>query len=626
MERFLSPGEDAEPGPAVTVETLFDGVTMESWRSTLRRAAIVFAGRIPTDAELASIVGGTGADLRAAIRGLMHGPQFREFLVRAANDRLLTDRDGIQGVGVVDPIFGYFVDYNNLSHEKLAAGDPKYSEWSGNVDYGLRRATLELIAHVATNDLPYTEILTADYIMANPMAAEAYGAATEFADPTDVHEFRPSEIVRYYRQDDSKVSEYSLDFGTHVSNPGNLSTDYPHAGVLNTTVFLKRYPTTATNRNRARSRWTYYHFLGLDVEKSAARTTDPVALADRNNPTMNNGACTVCHRVLDPVAGAFQNYDDIGYYRSGYGGLDSLDEKYKSCDLGTGRHNAAVNARSWEARETISVRAWMPHGAQTVAMATGSSHNILVDHLTVRSLEGDTVTRIEMEDLDGGECGNPWTGKGMELVHCPVVAPIDVPADGEYELETAAYVWYDYDDIPGRAASLVIWAPYGDAYRHGDTWYRDMREPGFDGEPVPDAESSLQWLAAKIVAEPRFADAAVKFWWPAIMGRDVAEPPEDGDADFEGKLLAANAQAAEVRRLADGFRRGFRGRAPFNLRDLLAEMVLSRWFRAVALVDNDPVRAVALGWAGARRLLTPEELSRKTLALSSFGWKRRRPS
>ena len=107
---------------------------------------------------------------------------------------------------------------------------------------------------------------------------------------------------------------------SRVVDPGPLSTDYPHAGVLNTTVFLKRYPTTATNRNRARSRWTYYHFLGLDIEKSASRTTDPVALADTNNPTMHNPACTVCHRVLDPVAGTFQNYGDDGLYKDRWGG------------------------------------------------------------------------------------------------------------------------------------------------------------------------------------------------------------------------------------------------------------------------------------------------------------------
>ena len=132
-------------------------------------------------------------------------------------------------------------------------------------------------------------------------------------------------------------------------------------------MFLKRYPTTPTNRNRARSRWTYYHFLGLDIEKSASRTTDPVALADTDNPTMKNPACTVCHRVMDPVAGTFQNYGEEGEYRDEWGGLDSLDDFYK------------------------------------------------------------------------------------------------YPPDGSYT-----------------------------PYQYGDTWYRDMREPGFDGEVAPDADNSLQ--------------------------------------------------------------------------------------------------------------------------------------
>ena len=150
-----------------------------------------------------------------------------------------------------------------------------------------------------------------------------------------------------------------------------------------------------------------------------------------------------------------------------------------------------------------------------------------------------------------------------------------------------------------------------------------MRSPGFAGEMAPDPDNSVQWLARRIVADERFAEATVKFWWPAIMGSEVAEPPEDeGDADFDGLLLAANAQGAEVTRLAGGFRRGFQGRAAYNLKDLLVEIVLSEWFRADAVDDADPVRNVALRNAGARRLLTPEELDRKTAALTGFQWGR----
>ena len=52
--------------------------------------------------------------------------------------------------------------------------------------------------------------------------------------------------------------------------------------------------------------------------------------------------------------------------------------------------------------------------------------------------------------------------------------------------------------------------------------------------------------------------------------------------------------------------------------------MLSAWFRAQAFSDDDAVRAAALRGAGARRLLGPEELARKTLALTGFQWGRPR--
>ena len=89
--------------------------------------------------------------------------------------------------------------------------------------------------------------------------AVQYGAPTRFDDPGDAHEFRPSRIVSCYRKGDGYETEYDRAVGAlRVLDSGPLIT---------------------------------------------------------NNPTLRNPACTVCHRVLDPVAGAFQNYGDDGYYR-----------------------------------------------------------------------------------------------------------------------------------------------------------------------------------------------------------------------------------------------------------------------------------------------------------------------
>ena len=614
MERFLAlSGEDVSGAP-ITPQTLFDTVRMAPARKTLRRAALIFAGRIPTDEEYAAAERGPAA-LRATIRGLMTGPEFHEFLIRSANDRLLTDRD-IQAV--INEFAGKFVEFTNENYRRKSAAHASgsvrdnrdYREWHNIVQYGGRRAPLELIAHVVKNDLPYTEILTADYIMANPWAARAYGAPTHhFDDPEDIHEFKPSRIVRYFRTGDGFEQETDrVVDAPRILDPGPLITDFPQAGILNTLAFLQRYPTTATNRNRARSRWMYYHFLGLDIEKSASRTTDPVALADTNNPTMRNPACTVCHRIMDPVAGAFQNYGDEGLYKDQWGGVDSLDQFYKE----SGGQERVIRANSWEDRQTLSWPLSLAAGVQTLRVlytnhfydeVTDVGGAVYLDQLRVTDAQGGILLTLELEDVtppvaQWGRCGershNASTGRQDHLVlwggylECALYLDVEIPSDGHYHVGVVGWSRGRFEQYGGNGfAKLAVEA---NAYQIGDTWYRDMRAPGFAGELAPNSDNSVQWLARQIVADERFAEATVKFWWPAIMGTDVAEPPEDeADADFEGLLLAANAQGAEVTRLARGLRRGFHGRAAYNLKDLLVELVLSKWFRADAVPNAHPV-------------------------------------
>ena len=396
MERFLGLlGEDVTSAP-LTPQTLFDTVKLAPPRKVLRRAALIFAGRTPTDAEYAAAERGADA-LRAAVRGLMTGSEFHEFLIRGANDRLLTERD----FNIIDANHGGYFDFvNETFRRKKTAYDAGWTErdlthhlydWSDMVQHGFRRAPLALIAHVVENDLPYTEILTADYIMANPWAARAYGAPTHhFDDPEDVHEFKPSSIESYYRPGEGYETEFNRVIGAErIIHPGTLLTKYPHAGILNMTSFLYRYPTTATNRNRARSRWTYYHFLGLDIEKSASRTTDPVALADTNNPTLLNPACTVCHRIMDPVAGAFQNYSDDGFYKFSWGGVDSLDDLYKNA----GEPPLSIEADSWEDRQTLS---WSG----------------VVGVLASQTLEGAIYERLLRPGLPATMASFTWIGCG----------------------------------------------------------------------------------------------------------------------------------------------------------------------------------------------------------------------
>ncbi len=634
MERFLGllAGEEVA-SVTITPANLFDGVKLESWRSTLRRAAIIFVGRIPTAEEYETIRGATVAEFRAAVRNLMQGPEFHEFLIRASNDRLFTDR---QLDGHTIPNDGFFVDFDNTFYRLASSDREAHRNWEHRVQYGAGRAPLELVAYVVENDLPYTEVLTADYIMANPWASEAYGSS-EFRDVADVHEFQPSRIVSYYRQGDGHESEFTPGIGLRVLDPGPLATDYPHAGILNTTVFLKRYPTTATNRNRARSRWTYYHFLGVDIEKSASRTTDPVALADTNNPTLHNPACTVCHSVLDPVAGAFQNYGDEGLYRDKWGGMDSLDDHYKE-GWASARGEFEITAGSYAEAQTIALTAWLKPGGEVLRLAPDLDPppdeslelwwNMGIDRVSVTNADGQEAVFVEVEQL-GLECGNEDPvvdeisgDQYYEAWFCDQEISIEVPVEGHYRVAASLWKEHQHEDVDDQRR--IVTMSLG-GYQEGDAWYRDMRDPGLGQERVPDAKRGLRWLADRIVDDSRFSEAAVRFWWPPIMGAEILETPEDkDDADFEALLLSSSAQALEVERLGRGFRQGFRGGATYNLKDLLVEIVLSKWFRAYSFDDAEPVRARALAGAGANRLLTPEELARKTLALTGFQWGRER--
>ena len=622
IERFLALLGGESTAVALTPQTLFESVPMAPHRKTLRRAALIFAGRVPTEEEYAAL---REVGVRETIRSLMEGPAFHNFLIRSSNDRLLTDREStVLSNQRGAPLVTYVNEWVHRCQVARANGvffNSGVDQWVRRAQYGARRAPLELIAHVAENDLPYTEILTANYVMANPWSARAYGSSVAFDDPEDVHEFQPVTFDRYYLFDDTRAFlEDSSGCGPYILDPGDLAVAFPHAGILNTMVFLRRYPTTATNRNRARARWTYYHFLGVDIEKSASRTTDAEALADTNNPTLKNPACTVCHIVMDPVAGAFQNYSDIGHYRSNFGGMDSLDSFYKRDPIGG--EDFVIEAQSFDDRERVSVEGELNAGANTVGLrAVGRQAQVGVDELLVRDTAGALVERYRLGDaVESASCGrSDFYGHFVIDQSCVLAIDIDVPRSGRYRVE--ADVW-DANTWDNELSMLRVWAP-GEFYREGDTWYRDMRLPGFGDTLAPDTDHSVQWLAQEMVSDDRFAEAAVKFWWPAIMGEEVASPPEQaGDADFEGQLLRATAQALEVQRLARAFRRGIRGGPRYNLKDLLVEIVLSKWFRAERLLSDDPTRAVALRGVGGGRLLTGEELAAKTLAVTGVQWGR----
>ncbi len=255
----------------------------------LRRAAQQLVGRLPTLEEFGLVTNSGDTGMRQAIQGMMNEDEFYIRLSEVFNDYLLTDkyhsRNGSEAaIGLLSK--DDFPNRRWFDPGKDNRGD-NYSSLRRATNDGVAREPLELINFIVANDLPFTEILTADYMMVNPFSARTYGIqGLAFENPSDAGEFLPARLE-----------------------------EIPHAGILTSPMFLNRYPTTSTNRNRGRARVVFDLFLDTDVlaiegvrPGNSVDITTPV-------PTINNPECSKCHSLIDPVASVFQNWNHKGQYR-----------------------------------------------------------------------------------------------------------------------------------------------------------------------------------------------------------------------------------------------------------------------------------------------------------------------
>ncbi|HWG47447.1 MAG TPA: hypothetical protein VN688_32080 [Gemmataceae bacterium] len=299
----------------------FQGVVMLDDRRLLRRVTLSLAARLPTDAEFAALAKDGRRAMPAILDAVMKEDAFFNRLREGFNDIFLTL--GIDG-NADQTVLSYehfektrhWYQHYDLSHIK-DKNERQRTEWKIAAEY--RKAILgepmKLIEHIVRNDKPFTEIVTADYIMVSPYSARGYGVFDKmkgkFKNPDDPYEYVPVKLK-------------ALVGRSKTENQESATGSYPHAGLLSTFQYLTRYPTTETNRNRLRARMYYQHFLGVDVLELAARVSDAAAVTAKFKvPTMQAAECVVCHRTLDPVAGLFQDYwrfADQGVYGKRKGG------------------------------------------------------------------------------------------------------------------------------------------------------------------------------------------------------------------------------------------------------------------------------------------------------------------
>ncbi len=312
LKRFVERRDTSDPECIDTdsepEQPLFADVKMLSPTRLLRRITLSLCGRLPSAEESARVAKDGSTAIAPILDQLMTEEAFFKRLQEGFNDIFLT-------IGIEDNA-ETILSYDHFEHSRLwyqkydlspiPEKEQERARWKLADVYrdALLREPLELITYIVRNHRPFTELVTADYIMVSPYTARGYGIFEEIKDQFKNHddpfEYVPARL-KALKNRAGKIQESATGM-------------YPHAGLLSTFHYLRRYPSTETNRNRLRARMVYQHFLGIDVMSLAPRSSDASAIAEQFEvPTMQAADCVVCHRTIDPLAGLFQDYDFEGH-------------------------------------------------------------------------------------------------------------------------------------------------------------------------------------------------------------------------------------------------------------------------------------------------------------------------
>jgi hypothetical protein len=288
IKRVKSPvscGNNVKPSALASVQLLDPELTV-------RKAAIHLVGRLPTNEELAKVRAEGEAAIDPIVDGMMNNPAFLERVKEIYGDIFQVGRYNGNALDLLNtedwPGRNWWnpegLDYE-MQTEEMRQNKVKS-------DLAIASEPLELVANVVRYNEPFGNVVAAPYTMVNPYSAKVYGVDGKVTfGSTDAYEFKPVQLT--------------------VIKSGQ---PFPSAGVLTTVTYLRRFPTTTTNLNRHRARMIYKQFFATDLLNVAERPIDPSSVTSLT-PTRDDKYCSVCHKVIDPVAGAFQKWDGDGRFR-----------------------------------------------------------------------------------------------------------------------------------------------------------------------------------------------------------------------------------------------------------------------------------------------------------------------
>lgn len=221
-------------------------------RAYIMRLAMDLKGTRPTTEELSTPTAG----LSALIDHYMETPEFYDRMMWLANDMFLTRT--------------HFIEYFMRSY----AYDNHATRYQ--VAKAVGEEPLRLFAYIVANDRPLTELVTADYTVANATLAWFW----DIAYPGPAY----GDAWLRARYNDGRE----------------------HAGVLSQSSFYYRYPATPSNKHRGRANQITRIFLDDDHLLRDVAVDLRLGAVDPNldlgEATLTNRGCVACHSSLDGIA------------------------------------------------------------------------------------------------------------------------------------------------------------------------------------------------------------------------------------------------------------------------------------------------------------------------------------
>ena len=212
----------------------------------------------------------------------LHEPQVLEQQVR----RMLADP---RAEALSTGFASYWLHLQNL--KDMRPDSYQYPDFDMNLMKSMTRETQLFFNHIVRENRPITELLTADYTFVDDRLARHYGLPNVLG-----HRFRKVRVT-----DDNRR--------------GLLG----HASVLTLTSYANRTSPVL------RGKWVMDVLLGTpppkppaNVPPLAENTADVqhLPVRARLEEHRKNPACAACHRMMDPIGYALENYDVVGLWRT----------------------------------------------------------------------------------------------------------------------------------------------------------------------------------------------------------------------------------------------------------------------------------------------------------------------